>query len=190
MTWLSKEGRELDNETVLHLHNEIRNERRFWFDKSVSYVNFYSTVVSALLSAFILGLTQSSNLGQFKYVLLFILIISIILCTYAKKAIRICYRQFLENTAIMAKLEFIIGMYSPIKLDITDKILFPDDKCINPIRHYKNLIRFKESEKFVEDDISQPDRTFKIKTRVFSMLETLSIIMLIGALILMILGKL
>jgi hypothetical protein len=190
MTWLSKEGRELDNETVLHLHNEIRNERRFWFDKSVAYVNFYSTVVSALLSAFILGLTQLSNLGQFKYVLLFIPIISIILCIYAKKAIRICYRQFLENAAIMAKLEFIIGMYSPIKLDITDKILFPDDKCMNPIRHYENLMRFKESEKFVEDDLSQPNRTFKIKTRVFSMLETLSIIMLIGTLILMMLGKL
>lgn len=189
MTWLSKEGRELDNETILHLHSEIRNERRFWFDKSVAYVNFYSTVVSALLSAFILGLTKLSDLGQSKYVLLFIPIISIILCVYAKKAIRICYRQFLENTAVMAKLECIIGMYSSIKLDITDKILFPDDECINPIRHYENLIRFEESEKFVEDDLSQPNRTFKIKTRVFSMLETLSIIMLIGSLILMILGK-
>jgi hypothetical protein len=190
MTWLSKEGRILDNETLLHLHTEIRNERRFWFDKSVAYVNFYSTVVSALLSAFILGLTQLSKLGQFKYVSLFIPIVSTILCIYAKKAIRVCYRQFLENTAIMAKLEFIIGMYSPIKLDIADKILFPGDNYINPIRHYEHLIRFKESEKFVEDDLSQPNRTFRIKTRVFSILETLSIIMLIGASILMILGEL
>lgn len=190
MTWLINKGKgkELDGASLRHLHSEIRTERRFWFDKSVAYVNFYSTLVSGLLSVFILGLSQFSKLGQFKYVLFFFPIVSINLCIYAKKAIRICYRQFLENTAIMAKLEFIIGMYTPIKMDITDKILFPNDKYLNPIRHYENLIRFNESEKFIENDLRQPIRTFRIKMKVFSILEVLSIIMLIGVLILMVLG--
>ena len=36
MTWFSEEGKELDIQIILHLYSEIRNERRFWFDKSIA----------------------------------------------------------------------------------------------------------------------------------------------------------
>ncbi len=189
MTWFSDKGVEISKEDLHHIHTEVRNERRFWYDKIVAYVNFYSTIISALLSGFILGLTQVNNLGQFKYALLIIPIISTILSRFARRTIRLIFRQFIENTGVMAKLELIMGMYGPIKSkNIPTNILFPRDETINPIRHYSNLLRFEKMEEFVEDELKQPDRIFKMKQRVFLILEILSIIMLVGALVLMIWG--
>ena len=186
MTWMVYKGKEFDAPCLLHIHGEVRNERRFWFDKSVAYVNFYATIISALMSAFIFGLTQVDTLGQFKYFLLVLTIIPIFLSFYAKRAIKICYRNFLENTAIMAKIELYLGLYSALKLTNLDKNIFEDDKYLNTKRHYDNLKRFRRSEDFIEDDLEQSNRTYRIKVRVFTLLVILSIVMLIGALILMI----
>ena len=180
MSWIKKTETNIETEQIQHIHSEVREERRFWFDRSIAYMNFYSTIVSALLSAFVLGLTQLEDLGQYKYMLVTLPLISLVLCIYAKRIIRICYRQFLENTATMVKVETLMGLYNPIEADLPDGIPFSQDRFLNPERYYDNFMKFDCSNDFVEHDLRQTNRTYSNTKRVFTLLQILSALMIGG----------
>jgi len=77
----------------------------------------------------------------------------------------------------MAKLDYILGLYHPIKGDNGAKIFFSEDEFLNPKRHLNYLESFDNSEDFVESELAAPERTFGYKLRIFFLLQGLAIIL-------------
>jgi hypothetical protein len=64
MSWMLATDKDIDGDTVRHLHSEIRSARHFWYDKSLAYLNWYTSFALALLSAFFLLLTKKDDFGE------------------------------------------------------------------------------------------------------------------------------
>ena len=177
MPWFINDGSIIDFEKLKHLHSEIRSDRKFWHDKSVAYLNWYTSFALATLSAFFLLLTKKESLGNYLILLTILPIITVFLCHYARKSIKICYRQFLEHTSVMAKFEYVLGLYHPIKGDKEAPNFFSEDDFINPRRHLKYIESFRHSTDFVNSELRAPERTFSYKVRILLLLQSLAIIL-------------
>ncbi len=174
--WISENGVEISDDVLCHLHREIRLERTFWHDKTISYLKWYATFIFALYSGFFILLAKRGDLGPFFILITIIPFLSVFLCTYAKKSIAICYRQFLEHTTIMAKLDYILGLYTSIKCKMPDTKIFNDDHFLNPSRHYDFLLSHNESEKLVNEEFNATERTFAYKKQIFSVIQFFSVV--------------
>ena len=179
--WISDDGIELSEKVLCHLHREIRSERTFWHNKTIAYLTWYATFIFALYSGFFILLVKRDAIGPFFIIITIIPFLSVFLCTYAKKSIAVCYRQFLEHTTIMAKLDYILGLYVPIKCKMPDTKIFNNDPFLNPVRHHVFLTSHGISEKFVEDELKATERTFAYKKQIFSVMQVISV--LIGVVI-------
>jgi hypothetical protein len=176
LKWISDNGIEISEEVLCHLHREIRLERTFWHNKSISYLTWYATFIFALYSGFFILLTKRGDIGPFFILITTIPFLTVFLCTYAKKSIAVCYRQFLEHTTIMAKLDYILGLYVPIKCKMPDTEIFNNDPFLNPVRHHDFLKSNSKSEKFVEDELKATERTFAYKKQIFTVIQVLSVV--------------
>ena len=179
MSWVVTDKKEIDNDTLRHLNSEIRKDRQFWYDKSLAYLNWYTSFALALLSAFFLLLTKKDDLGNYMVLLTILPVIAAVLCYYARKSILICYRQFLEHTTIMAKLEYILGLYRTTEGSSDTAPFFSEDKFLNPQRHYDYLQKFGRSEQFVAAELGASQRTYRYKLRIFALLQAFAIILAI-----------
>lgn len=177
MSWIIGNEKDIDKDTVKHLHSEIRTARAFWYDKSLAYLNWYASFLLALLSAFFLLLTKKDEFGPYLGLLAILPLIAAVLCHYARKSIRICYRQFLEHTAMMAKLDYVLGMYRTT--DLQDPPFFQDDNFISPRRHFEYVQKFKREDQFVEAELAAPERTYHYKLRIFKLLQVLAVVLVL-----------
>ena len=77
---------------------------------------------------------------------------------------------------IMAKLDYILGLYVPIKCKMPDTEIFNNDPFLNPVRHHDFLKSNSKSEKFVEDELKATERTFAYKKQIFTVIQVLSVV--------------
>jgi hypothetical protein len=172
--WFSKEGADISPDTLRHLHREIRLERAFWHDKTVAYLKWYATFIFALYSGAFLLVTKA-DLGPFFILITVIPLFGILLCDYAKRSMRVCYKQFLEHTTIMAKLDYLLGLYVPIKSEMSDAKIFSKDLFLNPSRHFKFLETNETAEKYVDDELKAKERTYAYKRHIFTVIQWISL---------------
>lgn len=181
MGWTSFEGRIIDEENILALYSQIKEERRYWFDKCLSYMNFYYTINVTLFTGFFLV----NNFDKIQKMMIIMPILSLLICVYAKKINRICHKQFLENTVIMIKLEYLLGMYNKVKTepDINNETPFKNDAYIGIERHYKNMIEFEASDEYVEHELREKKRSYRYNTKILNYMMIMSMLLIIyGAL--------
>lgn len=178
MGWVSFQGKEIDKEKIEILYSQIKEERRFWFDKCLSYMNFYYTINITLFTGFFLA----NYFEKVQKMLVIMPILSLFICTYAKKINRICHKQFLENTVIMIKIEYLLGMYSNIKIqNITDDIPFSKDAFLGIDRHYRNMIMYSDSEEYIKRELKEKNRSYKYNNKALNYMILMSIILIIYA---------
>lgn len=175
MGWTSFEGRTIDEEKILSFYSQIKEERRYWFDKCLSYMNFYYTINVTLFTGFFLV----NNFEKVQKMMIIMPALSFLICVYAKKINRICHKQFLENTVIMIKLEYLLGMYNKVKTepDVTKEIPFKNDKYIGIERHYRNMIEFETSDEYVENELREKKRSYKYNTNILNYMMLMSVIL-------------
>lgn len=181
MGWTSFEGRIIDEERILVLYSQIKEERRYWFDKCLSYMNFYYTINVTLFTGFFLV----NNFDKIQKMMIIMPILSFLICVYAKKINRICHKQFLENTVIMIKLEYLLGMYGKVKIepDINNETPFKNDAYIGLERHYRNMIKFETSDEYVESELREMKRSYRYNTKILNYMMIMSMLLIIyGAL--------
>jgi len=176
MSWIFSTEKDIDGDTVRHLHSEIRSSRQFWYDKSLAYLNWYTSFALALLSAFFLLLAKKDDFGPYLGLLTILPLIAAVLCHYARKSIRICYRQFLEHTAMMSKLDYMLGMYRTTDQQ-NHSPFFEEDSYISPQRHFDYVRKFKREDQFVAAELDAPERTYHYKLSIFRMLQVLAIVL-------------
>jgi hypothetical protein len=176
MSWILPTEKVIDGDTLRHLHSEIRTARQFWYDKSLAYLSWYTSFALALLSAFFLLLTKKDDFGSYLGLLTILPLIAAVLCHYARKSIRICYRQFLEHTTMMAKLDYILGMYQTPDPQ-NRSLFFEEDNFISPQRHFDYVRKFEREDQFGAAELDAPERTYHYKLRIFRMLQVLAIIL-------------
>lgn len=176
MSWTSFDGEMIDEETILALYSQIKEERRYWFDKCLSYMNFYYTINVTLFTGFFLV----NNFEKIQKMMIIMPILSLLICVYAKKINRICHNQFLENTVIMIKLEYLLGMYSKVRtgLEMNNKIPFKNDAYIGIERHYKNMIEFETSDDYVKFELNEKKRSYMYNTKVLNCMMIMSILLI------------
>lgn len=178
MSWISYTGTEIEDERLESLYTQIKEERRFWFDKCLSYMNFYYTINITLFTGFFLA----NYFEKIQKMLIIMPILSLFICTYAKKINRICHKQFLENTVIMIKLEYLLGMYTKIKVSTqNNKSPFEYDSFIGIERHYENMKSYKDSNIYVENELNEKNRSYAYNNKALNYMILMSIILIIYA---------
>ncbi len=191
MNWVASTGNVPDFENLRTFYGQVRLDRRFWYERAINYASLYATLVSGLLSIFFVGVAARESLGLFQWALLATLVIIILLCEFAKRVLGICFRQFMENTVIMAKLEYYMGFYGTLKypelerddggIILAPTRLFPEDRFLNAERYLQNMQGFNTSEEFIRHELSEKKRVRYFITLVFTAIELLSVFMFIGA---------
>ena len=144
-------------------------------------MNFYYTINVTLFTGFFLV----NNFDKIQKMMIIMPILSLLICVYAKKINRICHKQFLENTVIMIKLEYLLGMYSKVKTDpdINNEIPFKNDAYIGIERHYRNMIEFKTSDEYVEYELREMKRSYRYNTKILNYMMIMSMLLIMyGAL--------
>lgn len=181
MSWISLDGTELKQENLETLYAQIKEERRFWFDKCLSYMNFYYTINITLFSGFFLA----KYFEKVQSILVVMPVLSLFICFYAKKINRICHKQFLENTVIMVKLEYLLGMYTKLKVSDLEmleplcKIPFKYDNFLGIERHYKNMIKFSNSDRYVEKELEEKNRSYTYNNKALDYMIYMSIALIV-----------
>ena len=180
MGWISIEGDEIKENNLNLIYSEIKEERRFWFDKCMSYMNFYFTINISIFTAYFLG----NYFDAIKEVLILLPIMSIIICYYARKVNRICHNQFIENTIIMIKIEYLLGIYNSIYFNSCNgQVPFCNDKYLGMERHYKNMINYDKSEDYIKIELNENKRTYSYNNKALLYMIIISIILIIYNLI-------
>jgi hypothetical protein len=80
--------------------------------------------------------------------------LNILLCV---TAIRVCdrfYRRFLEHITILAKLEALIGLATPLQ-EMRKALPFPTDKFIVPERWIQSRARVSSSAEFIQTNMQE-----------------------------------
>ena len=178
MSWVINTENNIDGENLRHLHSEIRKARQFWYDKSFAYLNWYTSFVLAMFSAFFVLLTKKADFGAYLGLLTILPLIAVFLCHYARKSIKICYRQFLEHTAMMAKIDYMTGMFRTNDTN-NNSPFFEEDLFISPQRHFDYIRKFKRENQFVVAELEAPERTYNYKLRILRMLQILAIFLVL-----------
>lgn len=180
MGWISIEGNKIKENNLNLIYSEIKEERRFWFDKCMSYMNFYFTINISIFTAYFLG----NYFDAIKEVLILLPIMSIIICYYARKVNRICHNQFIENTIIMIKIEYLLGMYNSIYSNpCNGQVPFCNDKYLGIERHYINMITYNKAEDYIKSELNEKKRTYSYNNRALLYMILISIILIIYNLI-------
>lgn len=178
MSWMSPKGVDISSDRLEIIYEQVKEERRFWFDKCLSYMNFYYTINITLFTGFFLA----NYFERLQKMLVIMPILSLFICTYAKKINRICHKQFMENTIIMIKLEYLLGAYSRIKAsDIKGTIPFQKDKFLGVDRHYQNMIAYKDSAQYVDDELKEKNRSYAYNTKALNYMILMSAILIVYA---------
>lgn len=180
MSWISFSGRKYTRDKIEILYSQIKEERRFWFDKCLSYMNFYYTINITLFTGFFLA----NYFERIQKMLIIMPILSLFICIYAKKVNRICHKQFLENTVIMIKLEYLLGMYNSIKSEgEKGEIPFVNDQFLGIGRHFDNMIKYKDSEAYVENELREKNRSYRYNNKALNFMMLMSFILIIYGLL-------
>lgn len=175
MGWISLKGELIKEEHLLELYTQIKEERRYWFDKCLSYMNFYYTINVTLFTGFFLV----NNFEHVHKMMIIMPTLALLICIYAKKINKICHKQFIENTVIMIKLEYLLGMYGQINVISKNQIPFEDDPYIGMERHFNNMIKYKTSDKYVDIELKEKNRSYSYNTKVLNYMIIMSIVLIL-----------
>jgi len=176
MSWMSPIGIDISTDRLEIIYEQVKEERRFWFDKCLSYMNFYYTINITLFTGYFLA----NNFEKLQKMLVIMPVLSLFICAYAKKINRICHKQFMENTIIMIKLEYLLGLYSKIKVsDVKGTIPFQNDEFIWVGRHYQNMITYKDSSQYVDDELKEKNRSYAYNTKALNYMAWMSFFLII-----------
>ena len=177
MSWYSNKGREIGKDELLMIHQESQEGQISEVDLHYKYVNYYSTICSALLTAFVAGMLQFYK-ESISLVLLVIPIIVIIIAEHGKGAVDRFYQRFLEHIVISAKIENMLGLDSQIQIKgepIPSKLLWPNDEVFMPKRNVDDRFEYIDSENFIKERMKGGANSKA--HRIFSIFEILSIVL-------------
>lgn len=155
------------------LYSQVKEERRFWFDKCLSYMNFYYTINITLFTAYFL----SNYVNEIRQAVIILPILVIFICYYAKRINKICHNQFLENTVIMIKIEYLLGMYDDINFNKESPFYL--DKFIGIERHFKNMSKFSYSEEYIKHELKEKQRTYYYNNKILNYMILVSVLLII-----------
>ena len=136
-------------------------------------MNFYYTINITLFTAYFLA----NYVNEVKQAVIILPVLIIFICYYAKKINRICHNQFLENTVIMIKIEYLLGMYDSINFD--KKAPFYLDKFIGIERHFKNMSKFSYSEDYIKNELKEKQRTYHYNNKILNYMLLMSVLLII-----------
>lgn len=152
MGWYSNNGREIEEDKLLTIYQESQQGQISQIDLHYKYVNYYSTICSALLTAFVAGMLQFYN-EPISLVLLVIPLIVINIAEHGKGAVDRFYQRFLEHVIVSAKIENMLGLDSQIQIKgkaNPSKLLWPNDEVFIPKRHVEHRFEYADSENFIK----------------------------------------
>lgn len=161
-SWLSSEGKELQEADLLELWKQYSANEVAHLDLHFKYANWYSAFFLALFGAYLIGLSQYYE-RSLSILFLALPVLVIVLAQLGKKALDRFYRRFLEAVVMLAKLEKLLGLDGAIKAGLnrtgssieSTKILWPEDEHFIPSRYFQ--IRYgphiKRSEDFIKNSM-------------------------------------
>ena len=188
--WISEEGIQISNDTLLELYKVHLKEQISHLDFHFKYRNYYTTILSALLTLFVGGMLQYYK-EPFAVVLpFFILFFTILLSEMGKKTIDRYYRRFLESVTILAKIQNALGLDTGIKIKSKHtQDLWTSDKQIIPDRWVDDRTgesvnkEYKRSEKFISDRMHRGDNQYA--HWIFTIFEIVSGILTVSSILLL-----
>ena len=179
-TWLSEEGIRISEHTLLELYKVQSEAQISHLDSHYKYRNYYTTILSALLTIFVGGMFQFYK-EPFALTLPVLLIFIVILSELGKRTIDRYYKRFLESVTILAKTENALGLDTGIKVDSKPThVLWPSDKQIIPDRWISDRVqapsgkKYESSQEFISDRMKMGDN--RIAHRTFRSFQIVSII--------------
>lgn len=173
-SWLSEEGREIGEDTLLKLYEVYAKEQISYLDSHYKYRNYYTTILSALLAIFVGGMLQFHE-KPFAPALFFILLCICILSEFGKRTVDRYYRRFLESITVLAKIDNALGLDKTIKTTKSrfTNILWSNDKQLLPDRWIRDRQKHNNSEAFISERMKMGDNRYA--HWVFSFFELVSI---------------
>lgn len=187
-TWLTSEGKPLEEEHFLELWKQYYVNEVAYLDLHFKYANWYSAFFIALFAAYIVGLSQYyTSLASIFFLALPILVI--VLAQLARKAMDRFYQRFLEAVTMLAKLEKLLGLDGPIQAKSNVKSLmdlWPEDKRFIPERHYRSrYAEEKSSREFVKKGMKLGAN--RIVRNTFLVFQIIAVLLLLGGIALFLL---
>ncbi len=139
-SWLSSDGRQLEEKHLIELWKQCSVEEVAYLDLHFKYANWYSAFFIALLAACVVGLSQYyRSFGSVLFLTLPLLVI--VLAQLGKKAMDRFYQTFLETVTVLAKLEKLLGLDGAVGTKSCAKsatVLWPEDKQLIPFRYFRS----------------------------------------------------
>jgi len=174
-SWLSEEGREIGEDTLLKLYEIHSEDQISHLDSHYKYRNYYTTILTALLAIFTGGMLQFYK-EPFGPALLVILLCVCVLSEFGKRTIDRYYRRFLESVTILAKIENALGFDNSIRIKSRfGLILWSNDRQLIPTRWIHDREQCSSSEDFISKRMKMGDNRYAHWT--FSFFEATSIIL-------------
>lgn len=177
MSWNSNEGMEIEEDQLLRIYLESQRGQNSEVNFHYKYLNYYSTVFSALLTAFVAGILSYYK-ESISLALLAIPFIVVIMAENGKITVDRFYRRFLEHVTVSAKIENLFGLDSQIQIkgkSNPSKILWPNDEVFVPKRHLKDRFEHTDSESFIKERM---EGGANLRAHmIFSFFEVLSIVL-------------
>lgn len=173
-SWLSENGEEISDVTLLKLYEVHEKELRTHLDLHYKNRNYYMSLISALLAIFVGGMLQFYR-ETLSFILFAIPISIIVLSELAKKTMDRYYLSFLESVVILAKIEHVFGLDESLRIQKSksSKTLWPKDKQFVLDRWIRGRYKYESSQQFVNERMKMGDNRYA--HWVFTILEVITI---------------
>lgn len=190
-SWLSSEGKKLDEKSLLELWKQYHINEVAYLDLHFKYTNWYSAFFIALLAAYVVGLSEYYK-SLVSMLFLALPLSVMVLAQLGKRAVDRFYQRFLETVAMLAKVERLLGLDGAIWKESSTKTmaLWPEDKHFILSRYFQSRYdsRIKSSEEFIRESMKLGAN--KIVHHTFSAFQIIALILLFGGIALFTLVRL
>lgn len=166
----------VDSEELLRLYEVTVGEINFYLEAHQKRIEFYSGLVSALMTVTAVGLFQASNWYHYAYLCASPMLIYAV-STIAVQGTRRVYQRLLECITMRAKIEQALGLTDVLTVDKgTDS--YWDSEPLVASRNIDSRKRYETSQAFVDAHLEKGLQLWA--TRLFQILQLLSAVLFVG----------
>jgi len=149
---------EIDQDVIMKLHRETREERRDFNTRMDNALKYYTTIFSALIATSI-SLRIAFRSDPARWLLAGLPLLAAFVVVIGLSELRRLYRRYMEQLTISQKLEYLLGYHrewSRLQSKLGDEVPYPKDRYILPEKFVEDLRKKDTSDAFVDETMKRP----------------------------------